>query len=409
METEVVSELLLDVTKIKTIKIEPKWFTDRNLAYIVADVVEQDGDDHDFIMMAERIKEKHPDSIVTKDLLIDLATNSIVNTHLAKHARNLEIKYHENRLANYSQHYAEQPTVKNYKKMKDAMLLLDDVRDAEQDNGDLSVAIEELYEEIENGIASGVHTFGSIDAVLGDGMSGGMLVTIAARPAVGKTTFGVNLVLQALRNETKGIRADFFGLEMMKKEMLKKFVSSITGIDSYKFVNTKLQLNRDEKNHVVASATWLNDSGLSIIDNQFDIDDIERTIRRRRFSEDGKYIAFIDYLQLVNVKGIEQRYLQIGEVTRRLKKLANELDIPIVIFSQVSRGVEARQDKTPTLADLRESGDIEQDSSVVAFLSNDQDDDGLVRFTVAKNRNGRTTMIPFRFLKSKSTFVEELQ
>ena len=405
MERIVLTELLFDISKIKTVEIDLDWFVNKEYRYIAEDIIISDGEDSDFIMMEQRIKSRHNDSRVTKDLIFELATEASTNSNFEKHSKEMKIRYYERRLAEYSKQYSDRPTTYNYKLLKDEMALLDEIRNAEEDIGDLDPVVEELYYEMENGVKSGVHTFETIDFVLGDGMYGGMLMTLAARPSVGKTTMAVNMGIQAMNNN-EDVVVDFFSLEMTRKEMLKKFIGAKTGINSYKFVNTKLQLSDQEKARVVAEAEWLKSMGIGIMDRVFKIDDIIRTIRRRKYSTKGKYIAVIDYLQLVQTDSNVQRYLQIGEITRKLKQVANVLDIPILILSQVGRGVESRENKTPTLADLRESGDIEQDSSVVCFLSKNEDDEGLVDFTVAKNRNGATAKLDFRFLKSKSLFEE---
>lgn len=413
MEREIIVQLLMDVSKIKVVELDSDWFLDKNLEYIVEDVVLTDGDDSDLVMMAERIKERHPDSVVSKEMLFDMYSEGISNARLEKHAKELKIRHHERKLATYSSIYSEKPDAVNYRKMKDAMMAVDELKNTEEDTGEISGAIEELYFEMENGSVSGVHTFEALDAVLGDGMAGGMLITIGARPGVGKTTYGVNMAIEAVKNEPD-LKADFFSLEMAKKEMLKKFISNLTGLNSYKFVNTKLQLSDAEKSSVVAKASWLESKGIGLIDNKFTIDSIVRAIRRRAYSAKGKYIAFVDYVQLIRGNDRLQRYQQIGEVTRKLKLLTNELDIPIVIFSQINRGVESRDDKTPTLADLRESGDIEQDSNVVMFLHSKTEktqegkdvDTGIVNLIIAKNRSGRTAEIPYRFYKDKSQFEE---
>jgi len=168
-------------------------------------------------------------------------------------------------------------------------------------------------------------------------------------------------------------------------------------------------LSDEEKKKVIASSEWLEKRDLSLLDNYFDVDSISRAIRRRAYSVKGKYIAFVDYLQLISGDTRLQRYLQIGEVTRKLKRLTNELDIPIIIFSQINRGVDSREDKMPTLSDLRESGDIEQDSNAVIFLAADKDDESIVNVRVAKNRAGKTATIPFRMFKQLSLFEEDIR
>ena len=175
------------------------------------------------------------------------------------------------------------------------------------------------------------------------------------------TAYAINLAIEMLQRQPD-VQIDFFTLEMTKIAMAKRFVSRLTGINSYKFKNTKTMLKDEEKREVIAKMDWLNKTGLRIHDSKFKLSDIERTIRQRRHEHrDGEYIAFIDYVGLVNAGGGLDRYLEVGKISRTLKLLTNELNIPIVVLSQLNRGVEARQDKKPVLSDLRESGDLEQD------------------------------------------------
>jgi len=403
LERETLTELLVDVSKIEVVELKPEWFDTKEFRYMVEDVNEHKDSDH--VLMLDRIQERYTDSTMDKEEIINLFAEGLTNARLKDHAREMKVRFYEKKVRERSEAYTFKPTEDMLNKLKDVLVELNEVQGSFNEQG-LKEAVAELYDEMENGMKSGIHTFEKLDRIVGDGMAGGMLITIGSRPAVGKSSFGVNLVLQALKNE-ENVTVDFYGLEMIRKELLKKTISAMTEINSYKFVNTKLHLDREEKNKVVASATYLEGQDLNIIDNLYYIDDIVRSIKRRKEQAKGNYIAFIDYLQLVQSdQRHAQRYLVIGEITRKLKKLANTLDIPIVIFSQLSRGVEAREDKTPNLADLRESGDIEQDSNIVAFLSNDAEEEGIVKFTIAKNRNGATATIPFRFFKSKSLFVE---
>ena len=175
------------------------------------------------------------------------------------------------------------------------------------------------------------------------------------------TAYAINLAIEMLQKQPD-VQIDFFTLEMTKIAMAKRFVSRLTGINSYKFKNTKTMLKDEEKREVIAKMDWLNNTGLRVHDSKFKLSDIERTIRQRRHEHrDGEYIAFIDYIGLVNAGGGLDRYLEVGKISRTLKLLTNELNIPIVVLSQLNRGVESRQDKKPVLSDLRESGDLEQD------------------------------------------------
>lgn len=411
MERQVIAEILIDATKLKVMDVKPEWFEDKHLASIVEDLNEHQEEDVDLLMMAERIKIKNPNTAVTQSLLLELATEAVSNARLENHIKELKIKYYQRKLSNMTLLYTKDPKPSNYRKLKDAMIDLDNVQNAEKEkDGDLTETIETFMEEMENGVKSGIKTYKSVDAVMGDGMDGGTFLVIGARPAVGKTTMALNLAVMAKQVDPDAM-VDFYSLEMVQKEMFKKFISRLSGINSYKFVNTKLQLTPKEKNRVVAEAAYFESSGIGLMDNKMVIDDIIRSIRRRYYTSKGKYIAFIDYLQLINGNEKKQRYEQIGEVTRKLKLLANELQIVIVALSQVSRDVDKRSPKRPTLADLRESGDIEQDASAVAFLWPEEEDGestGIVNFEIAKNRHGKTATIPFKFFKSISLFEEIL-
>ncbi|WP_263862562.1 DnaB helicase C-terminal domain-containing protein, partial [Levilactobacillus enshiensis] len=122
------------------------------------------------------------------------------------------------------------------------------------------------------------------------------------------------------------------------------------------------------------------------------------SVIRRHASEakQNEYVAFVDYIGLITVPGFKERYLQVGEITRQLKVMANEYDVPIVALTQLNRGIESRQDKSPQLSDIRESGSVEQDSNVVAFLSKSTVQDDIVDLSVRKNREGMLMTISYQ-------------
>src|SRR5699024_2222921 len=157
----------------------------------------------------------------------------------------------------------------------------------------------------------------------------------------------------------------------------------------------------------IAKMDWLNKTGLRIHDSKFKLSEIERTIRQRRHEHrDGEYIAFIDYVGLVNAGGGLDRYLEVGKISRTLKLLTNELNIPIVVLSQLNRGVEARQDKKQIISDLRQGEDMENNANVVGLLSQDQELDHVINLDIAKNREGMLATIPYEFYKPATTFRE---
>jgi replicative DNA helicase len=239
-------------------------------------------------------------------------------------------------------------------------------------------------------------------------MYGSMLFTIGARPSTGKTAFSVNLAYEALMND-KEVEVDFFTLEMNKQEMLNRFISRMTGVSSSMLRSKANELDDIVKSLISKSTATLLNSKLRVYDGLETLGEIVQTIRKNASkAKQGKYLAIIDYIGLVKVPNVKDRYIEVGEVTRELKRLTNEFNIPIVALSQLSRGIESRQDKTPVLSDLRESGSIEQDSNVVAFLHRPQkvNSDRVVQLSIRKNREGELADINFTFIGEEMTFKE---
>lgn len=276
------------------------------------------------------------------------------------------------------------------------------------DNGRLDEAVEELKDSLTHPKPRGISTFKKLDSVLGGGMYGSMLFTIGARPSTGKTAFAVNLAYEAMTND-KDVEVDIFTLEMNKQEMLNRFVSRMTGASSSTLRSNANELDDIVKSLIDQSTATLLSSKLRVYDGLENLGEIAQVIRQNASrAEHGKYMAIVDYIGLVKVPNVKERRLEIDEVTRELKRLTNEFDIPIVELSQLSRGIENRQDKRPVLSDLKESGSIEQDSNVVAFLHRPQkvDSDRVVQLSIRKNREGELADINFTFIGEEMTFKE---
>lgn len=239
-------------------------------------------------------------------------------------------------------------------------------------------------------------------------MYGSMLFTIGARPSTGKTAFSVNLAYQAIEKD-KEVEVDFFTLEMNKQEMLNRFISRMTGISSSTLRSNADKLDDILKALVKQSTSRLLASKLRVYDGLETLGEIVQTIRKNASrAKQGKYMAIVDYIGLVKVPNVKDRYIEVGEVTRELKRLTNEFNIPIVALSQLSRDIEKRNDKKPILSDLRESGSVEQDSNVVAFLHRPEsvDNDRVVQLAIRKNREGELADINFTFIGEEMTFKE---
>lgn len=251
--------------------------------------------------------------------------------------------------------------------------------------------------------------FTDLDYKLG-GFSGGYFVVIAGRPSMGKTAFGMQVALnKAIENK----RVLVFTMEMTKEQIVERFISQVVGIDST--VLRSGNLSNEDWERLAVAVGKLNDLPLKINDRgALTIQQIAAQARLM-FYTDGLDLIVIDYLQLIGYSGkSSNRQEQISEISREMKALAKELDIPVIVLSQLNRAVESRQDKRPVMSDLRESGAIEQDADVVMFLYRDEYynpdsmDKGVAEVILSKNRNGSTGSVRLIFEKECTRFRDGL-
>ncbi len=238
------------------------------------------------------------------------------------------------------------------------------------------------------------------------------LIIIAARTSVGKTAFALNVAQNVgCRSKTP---VAIFSLEMSAIQLVQRMISSEGNLDGHKLRTGNLD-DSDWTKLTIAMST-LAEAPIYIDDtpgiNIFDI----RSKARRLKAEKGLSLIIIDYLQLINVRGkLDNRQQEISEISRQLKSIARELEVPVIALSQLSRAVEQRQDKRPMLSDIRESGSIEQDADVVAFLYREDYYDpetekkNIVEIIIAKHRNGPTGRIELIFLKNYNKFLNAIK
>lgn len=405
IEYNVLSALLYDPKQIPKVEMKEEWFFGSKNKEIAKVLLDENVNMVEPLALYEEIKRRNHLTLITAEHLDNMSIDGY-GVKLEEVIPTLKKRFYQERFDSASRKYANAPNLDNFDLMKDALRELEELERPE-DDGKLNETIEGLLTELEEGLDPGIQTYPKVDAILGGGIIGGTLLTIGARPGVGKTAFAINLAMEAMIKQPNLV-VDFFTLEMSKMQMTKRFVSRICEINSMKFRNPKLALREDEKAKVVASGFKLMESELRVHDSMFNINQIERQIRRRHYESDGKpYIAIVDYLGLVEASDTRKpRHEQVGEITRKLKMITNELDIPIILLSQLNRSIESRQDKTPNLSDLRESGSVEQDSSVVMFIHRDSEDENITVLDVAKNREGFVGEIDFNFIKSKMYFEE---
>ena len=229
---------------------------------------------------------------------------------------------------------------------------------------------------------------------LTSGLNKSDLILIAARPAMGKTAFALNIALNVARtNKDKDIC--IFSLEMPREQLVSRLLSSAAQVDSHKLRNGRL--TGDDWIRLASGASFLSDMPMYIDDTaSITVQQIKAKLRRIK----NLGLVIIDYLGLIQTTlRTENRVQIVGEITRQLKIMAKELNVPVILLSQLSRGPESRTDKRPMLSDLRESGSIEQDADIVLFLYRDayynkeSKTPNVAECIVAKNRHGETGTI----------------
>lgn len=239
------------------------------------------------------------------------------------------------------------------------------------------------------------------------GLNKSDLIILAARPSMGKTAFALNIASHLSIN--KDIPVLFFSLEMSYIQLIHRVFSSYGLIKLSSLKTGDLDSIGTQK--LIKISNKLAESKLIIKDDTISLIELRSIAKQLKRAEDIKLII-IDYLQLLEVKHKENRNLEISEISRSLKLLAKELDIPIIALSQLSRGVEARQIKKPMLCDLRESGSLEQDADIVMFLYREDYYDpetekkDITDVIIAKNRNGPTGSISVFFHKEYLRFQD---
>ena len=264
------------------------------------------------------------------------------------------------------------------------------------------------------GVAAGVPTgYPSLDRML-MGLREGQLVIIGARPAVGKTSFALNLALNAA---SEGYTVAFFSLEMSGKEIAQRFICAHAQVSMSNFRTGKI--SPQEWANIGQAAEDLSRLDILIDDTPgITVTEIRAKARRMLHNKE-KAIIILDYLQLVSPpagRRAESRTVEVSEMSRALKIMAKELAVPVISLSQLSRAGESRTGKRPQLSDLRESGSIEQDADIVMFLdrsSNEQEagredrpPEGITRIIVAKNRSGPIGDVDLVFLAASTKFYE---
>lgn len=359
-----------------------------------------------------------------REYLIQLAQSVPSTANVEYYAKIVKEQYYLRMLVNVSTEIIEQATGGE----ADASLILEtaeqkiyNIRQGREKNGPVKISeviVNDVYNKLTlitgedkekyKGIPTG---FGMLDKYI-NGLNKANLILIGARPAMGKTSFALNLA----QNITMGARKKcvFFSLEMKKDELAERLLSAQAGVESQKLKTG--ELTNDEWVRLGNAAGQFNDVELYLDDTSaITVPEIKSRVRRMRNVD----CIIIDYLGLISsATKKENRVQEVSEITRNLKMMAKDLDIPVVCCAQLSRGTEGHgKNHKPQLADLRESGSIEQDADIVLFLyredyyrddvkeeKQDEIDANKTELIVAKNRHGATGTIEMTFDKEFTRF-----
>jgi len=348
----------------------------------------------------------------------DLALNAVTSSNVEYYARIVEEKAVKRALINagteiVEMSYDEQPTdvvLDSAEKMIFSIAQDRTKNDLCQVGSLVMSTYEKMVNRYENrdqlvGIPTGFYDFDDLTS----GLQKSDLIIIAARPAMGKTAFALNIAQNVALRAKEPVA--IFSLEMSKEQLMQRLLCSEAEIDSQRVRSGHMQANDWEKitnvmNYFTDVPLYIDDTpGATIVDI--------RAKCRRLVNENKKLgLVIIDYLQLMEgSKSQDDRFQQISSISRGLKSLARELNVPVIALSQLSRAVEQRTEKKPMLSDLRESGAIEQDADIVIFIHRDEyyepeniENKGKATIMVAKHRNGATKNFELLFQSNITKF-----
>ncbi|MCF8011451.1 MAG: replicative DNA helicase [Clostridiales bacterium] len=240
------------------------------------------------------------------------------------------------------------------------------------------------------------------------GLQNGELIIVAARPSMGKTSFGMQIAYNCAQELQKKVAV--FSLEMSKEQLVQRVLCAEAGVDQQRLRTGRI--SEDDWSLLISQGKKMANVPLYIDDSAVLTAREIRAKARRLHSETGLSLIVIDYLQLMQSgRRVENRQQEIADISRSLKGLAKELDVPVLAMAQLSRSVEQRQDKRPIMSDLRESGSLEQDADVVMFIyrddyyNEDSDKKGIAEIIMGKQRNGPVGIVELAFVKEFTKFL----
>lgn len=402
-EKQIIGSLILDSSRIDDIKtINAEMFTDPILGKIFSIYANADGKEVNQLTIAPRIKNSYLSEQQAIELMATLATEhdpSISDNSCEE----IIFKNYRSRKVNemLDKQFITSENVDDF--LEDLTNLAESFqRNDEADIKSLSelVALKDNYFN-EKHVVEFKLGIESLDNALG-GIDRGDVTIIAARPSVGKSAFALQVGRKLGR---EGFKVGYFNLEMGKKQIYERAIASASGIDMTRIRLANNFLNDEESKFEYGNEKLLAENNFFVITRTQTIKKIRAIQKKHKFD-----VIIIDYLQLIATQGNRNstRASEVGEVSRGLKTIALEYNIPVIALSQLNRDSEKLKDKEPSLADLRESGDIEQDASVVLMMWNSNPDEVTEKTIKAeKSRNGFKDKIKLTFDGKHMRFTEE--
>ncbi|WP_242298679.1 replicative DNA helicase [Bacillus cereus group sp. BfR-BA-01424] len=413
--------LILDPDKIKDINLQPEQMYRPQHVHIFRTMLEIDigNEPIDLVTMTARLAEK--------GLIEDVGGIGYLAQLSESTPSTSNIKYYEKIV--WSK-WRDREVVRNTEALKQAVhsgndtelaiqtqmaALLNLSREDKNSDGRIKDGLIEVFGELENpvrGLAGMDTGFTELNRMTA-GFKPQELIIVAARPSVGKTAFCLNVGSNAAGEQGEGDVVAIFSLEMGQKELLKRMVSINGNIDGNRMKTG--ELNPEDWTKLTQAMGALNNKNIRIFDDAgITTNFIWSKVKKLCDEFPGRQImVIIDYLQLITGNPVHKgnRQAEIAEISRTLKTMARQLNVCVVALSQLSRGVEQRQDKRPMMSDLRESGQIEQDADVIAFLyredyyDRETENKNTIEIIIGKQRNGPVGSVELAFIKEYGKFV----
>ncbi len=414
LDTNIVHYLLHHPETLKTITIDTSWFTVKSCREFIQFLLTEPGPYRNWIELQRRFQAAYPlafEANEWQELEKPVDNETIFQDSL----RTLHFWSVQEQVQDAAQAYFKLPSADNLALLQQVSSQLAELNQPKLPTRSIKEHGTDLRQALETRQPSGIKTFINVDQVLNGGLRGGVLWTIGARPGIGKSAFAINLIQRALEYQPE-LNIDLFSLEMTATDNYQRTVALQTGVAVGKFTDPAFKLNDAEKQQVRTTIKQLDHQHLQLHDKLLILPQIVKVIRdHAQRATTGNYIAVIDYLQIISLDRITARHdrrQEIETITRELKLLTNELNIPIILFSQLNRELEKRVDRTPQLADLRESGSIEQDSNIVSFLypistEEEHKTSRHVNLIFRENRAGRLTELNFIFEPEQMHFTPQ--